>query len=249
MCETVPHSEQLSGKIAVVTGGSRGIGFAIAEALVPLGVDVVLSGRSREGLESAQSRLEQAATLKGSGRVAIAQGDLRDSLHAEQAIETAVDRFGGLDILVNNAGVGRFKNVVDQSVEEWKEVLETNLHAVFFCCQAAIPVMRGRGGGWIINISSLAGGHPFAGGAAYCASKAGLDAFTTALMQELRQHDIRVSSIAPGSVSTSFAGGTIHETAPWKLTATDVAGAVTDVLRHEKRSLPSRVEIRPSKPS
>ena len=168
---------------------------------------------------------------------------------AKKMISSTVDKFGGVDIVINNAGVGIFEDVSGQSVEDWDRVIGTNLSGVFYCCSAAIPYLRERGGGWIINVSSLAGSHPFATGAAYCASKAGLEAFTTALMQELRFDGIRVSSVAPGSVSTSFAGGSRHAAEPWKLTPADVAKAVVDLLGHDTRSLPSRMEIRPSQPN
>ena len=237
-------ASNLSGKAAVVTGASRGIGLAVAEALVARGADVVLCGRSAEALAAARGRLAEPAA----GRVETFRGDLRDEGHAEGAIAAAVDRFGGLDLLVNNAGVGHFQDFADQPVADWRDVLETNLHAVFFCCRAAIPHLRRRGGGWIVNVSSLAGSHPFAGAAAYCASKAGLDAFTTALMQELRHDGIRVTTVAPGSVGTEFGGGGRHAAAPWKLTPADVAQVVVDLLDHPPRSLPSRVELRPSQP-
>ena len=125
---------------------------------------------------------------------------------ASRAVEEAVRRFGGLDILINNAGVGLFANVADMSVDQWRQVIETNLNGVFYCCHAAIPRLRQRGGGWIINISSLAGKNAFTGGAAYCASKAALNQFSEALMQEVRHDGIRVSYIMPGSVATGFAG-------------------------------------------
>lgn len=240
-------TSRFSGKVALVTGGSRGIGFAVAEALVAGGAMVVVSGRDQAALSEAHTRL--AALGSGAAdRVAIARGDLREESTSERAVRTTIDRFDGLDVLINNAGVGRFEDVATLSGDAWREVIETNLNAVFYCCRAAIPLMRQRGSGWIVNISSLAGSHPFATGAAYCASKAGLDAFTLALMQELRHDDIRVSVVAPGSVGTAFAGGDRHAAAPWKLTATDVARTVIDLLSHETRSLPSRIELRPSKP-
>ena len=240
-------ASNLSGRAAVVTGASRGIGLAVAEALVARGADVVACGRSEEALAAARRRLAEHAADRG-GRIETVRGDLRDESQAERAVAAAVDRFGGLDILVNNAGIGHFHDFAEQPAAEWREVLETNLHAVFSCCQAAIPHLRRRGGGWIINVSSLAGSHPFAGAAAYCASKAGLDAFTTALMQELRHDDIRVSTVAPGSVGTAFGSGSRHDAAPWKLTPADVAQTVVDLLGHAPRSLPSRVELRPSRP-
>jgi 3-oxoacyl-[acyl-carrier protein] reductase len=158
-----------------------------------------------------------------------------------------VTTFGGLDILINNAGIGRFGNVADMSTEAWTSIVSTNLTGVFFTTRAALPHLKRRGGGWIINISSLAGSNPFAGGAAYCASKAGLNAFTEALMLEVRYDNIRVSTIAPGSVQTGFSGSD-QAGAEWKLSADDVAEVVTDLLSHPARSLPSRVELRPSRP-
>ena len=240
---------RLAGSVAVVTGGSRGIGLATAEALVSHGVDVLVCGRSESALADAKRHLTGLTNAVGAvGRLEVARAELRDARQAERVVTLAVERFGGLDILINNAGIGHFQEVADLSIEDWQEVIETNLGGMFYCCRAAIPALRRRGGGWIINISSLAGSHPFAGGAAYCASKAGVNAFSEALMQELRHDDIRVSCVAPGSVGTAFGGGHRHAEAPWKLAAADVAQVVVDLLEHEPRSLPSRVEIRPSRP-
>jgi NAD(P)-dependent dehydrogenase (short-subunit alcohol dehydrogenase family) len=163
-------------------------------------------------------------------------------------VSAAVDRFGGLDVLVNNAGVGILRNAADMPVAEWQQVIETNLSGVFYCVHAAIPHLRRRGGGWIINISSLAGKNPFVGGSAYCASKAGLNAFSEALMQEVRQENIRVSYIMPGSVATGFAGRGDRGVQDWKIAPDDIASIVLDLISFPDRSLPSRIEIRPSKP-
>ena len=240
---------RFAGRVAVVTGGSRGIGRAIAESLLRYGAEVLISGRSAGPLAEAAADLAEVAGTAGAGRLGTVATDVRRPADAERLIAAAADRFGGVDILINNAGVGRFEAVAEQSIDDWAQVIETNLSGVFYCCRAVIPVLRRRGGGWIVNISSLAGSHPFANGAAYCASKAGLDAFTAALMQEVRFDGIRVSAVAPGSVGTAFAGSDDrHAAAPWKLTGSDVARVVVDLLSHESRSLPSRVEIRPSQP-
>ena len=240
---------QLKNKVALVTGGSRGIGLAVAKELLRRNCNVMISGRSEKSLEEAAMQLRQVNNDTDVGSHDVCRGDVQKACDAKQMIRSTVDKFGGVDIVINNAGVGIFEDVSEQSVEDWDCVISTNLSGVFYCCQAAIPYLRERGGGWIINVSSLAGSHPFATGAAYCASKAGLDAFTTALMQELRFDGIRVSSVAPGSVSTSFAGGSRHAVEPWKLTPADVAKAVVGLLSHDTRSLPSRMEIRPSQPN
>jgi len=240
---------QLKNKVALVTGGSRGIGLAVAKELLRRNCNVMISGRSEKSLEEAAMQLRQVNNDTDVGSHDVCRGDIQKACDAKQMIRSTVDKFGGVDIVINNAGVGIFEDVSEQSVEDWDCVISTNLSGVFYCCQAAIPYLRDRGGGWIINVSSLAGSHPFATGAAYCASKAGLDAFTMALMQELRFDGIRVSSVAPGSVSTSFAGGSRHAAEPWKLTPADVAKVVVDLLGHDTRSLPSRMEIRPSQPN
>ena len=239
----------LTGKVAVVTGGSRGIGLAIASALVEEGVDVVVFGRSPKDLAKAKEQLTgQSSAGRPGGQVEAVQADVRDASQVAAAMTRAADRFGGIDIVVNNAGVGRFQQLTELSVEDWLAVIETNLNGVFFACRSAIPLMRQRGGGWIINVSSLAGNHPFAGGSAYCASKAGLNALSEVLMQEVRHDDIRVSCVAPGSVDTRFSAPTESPEKAWKLAASDVARVVIDLLRHDPRSLPSRIEIRPSRP-
>ena len=239
----------LGGKVAIVTGGSRGIGLAIATALVAQRVDVVVVGRSPDALSNACNLLANVPGTNGDpGRVESVQADVGDASQAQRAIEHAIKQFGGLDVLINNAGVSRFQNLAELSVDDWREVIGTNLDGAFFCCRAALPALRRRGGGWIINVSSLAGSHPFARGAAYCASKAGLDAMSEALMQEVRYDKIRVSLVVPGSVDTRFVDSAGLDAGRWKLSADDVARVVVDLLGHDPRSLPSRVEIRPSRP-
>jgi NAD(P)-dependent dehydrogenase (short-subunit alcohol dehydrogenase family) len=236
--------ESLSGKVAMVTGGSRGIGLAIATALVREGVQVVVTGMSAAHLSTARSKIDGA----GPGALETLQADVRKYDEVARAIDAAAARFGGLDILINNAGVGIFKEVAEMSPQDWQQVIDTNLTGVFNGCHAAIPHMRRRGGGFIINISSLAGKNPFAAAAAYCASKAGLNAFTEALMQEVRYDGIRVSYVMPGSVATAFSSGDESKGADWKISPDEVADVVLGLLRHHPRSLPSRVELRPSRP-
>jgi len=235
-----PPGAALEGKVALITGGSKGIGFAIAEALVAQGARVMITGRHAGELERAESRLgAQAASVSA---------DSRRADEVESAVQATADRLGGIDVLVNNAGIGIFKNAADMSVDDWQSIIDTNLTGVFHYCHAAIPHLRRRGGGWIINISSLAAKNPFTGGAAYCASKAGLNAFSEALMQEVRYDDIRVTVVMPGSVATGFSGRGAAGKADWKIQPEDVGQVVVDLLLMPARSHPSRVELRPSKP-
>jgi len=236
--------QRLNGKVAMVTGGSRGIGFAIARALVHEGVQVAVTGRSAAHLSAARPKIEAA----GPGKVETLQADVRKEDEVTRAVEAAVGRFGGLDFLINNAGVGLFADVATMTPAQWSEVIDTNLTGIFYACHAALPHLKKRGGGFIINISSLAGKNPFTQGAAYCASKAGLNAFSEALMQEVRYDNIRVSCVAPGSVATEFAQGDAAKGADWKVAPAEVAEVVLNLLRHPARSLPSRVEIRPTRP-
>jgi 3-oxoacyl-[acyl-carrier protein] reductase len=226
-------SSHLSGKVALVTGGSRGIGAAIAHALAQAGASVASTSRSGSGATAAN--LLQI------------RSDVRKPEDAARAVSETVRAFGGLDILINNAGIGAFVNVADMNVEEWQQVIDTNLSGVFYHCHAAIPELRKRGGGWIINISSLAGKNAFAAGAAYCASKAGLNQFSEALMQEVRHDGIRVSYVMPGSVATEFMGRGSSKR-DWATAPEDVAQVIMDLLAMPARSLPSRVELRPSQP-
>ena len=237
-------ADSLRDKVAVVTGGSRGIGFAIARALVERGASVTITGTKEKPLMTASRELESAAR---GGAVMAQTADVRKYEDVERALNAAASRFGGIDVLVNNAGVGVFTSVEHMSVEQWHDVIETNLTGVFYCCRAALPHLRKRGGGWIINISSLSGKNAFADGAAYCASKSGLNAFSESLMQEVRHEGIRVAYVMPGSVKTGFSGQT-PSGEDWKLAPEDVAEVVIDLLAHPSRSLPSRVEIRPARP-
>lgn len=234
----------LAGKVALVTGGSRGIGFAIAHALVTRGASVAISGTNASRLDEAARALGAAA--EGTEVLGVA-ADVRDPAAVDRLVARVVERFGGLDALVNNAGVGRFGPVAELSIDDWQTVIGTNLSGVFYCCRAALPHMRRKGAGWIVNISSLAGKNPFPDGAAYCASKAALNAFSEALMQEVRHDGVRVAYVMPGSVRTEFSGRSPGDD-QWKLAPEDVAQVVTDLIAHPSRSLPSRVEIRPSRP-
>jgi NAD(P)-dependent dehydrogenase (short-subunit alcohol dehydrogenase family) len=234
----------LNGKTAIVTGGTKGIGRSIAEALVGEGISVCISARSHEEIDATVRELNQAEPGKAIGFVC----DVRDYDQVKGLISHAAKELGGVDILVNNAGIGMFETVAETSPEDFRAVLETNLFGVFYCCHEAIPQMKQRGGGYIINISSLAGVNPHPRMAAYNASKFGLNGFSEALMQEVRHDNIKVSYIMPGSVNTEFGGDSPSEEKSWQLTPHDIARVVVDLLHHDDRALPSRVEIRPSKP-
>jgi NAD(P)-dependent dehydrogenase (short-subunit alcohol dehydrogenase family) len=239
-------ASDLKDKVAVVTGGSRGIGFSIAEALLTEGAKVFVCGRNEVALKTALEKLRTAAPANVDGSVA----DVRKYEDCRKLIRAAAERFGGLDILVNNAGVGIFKPVDQLSVEDWDATIQTNLCGPFYCCREAIPFMRKRGGGYIFNVSSLAGVNPIPTGSAYNASKFGLNGFSEAMMQDVRYDGIRVSYLMPGSVDTDFAaepGSKPHES--WKLTGADVAKAVIDLYKFPRTALASRIEMRPSQPA
>lgn len=229
----------LDGKIAFVTGGNRGIGLGIVKALHAEGAVVYFTARD------AAAATTVAATV---GTRAHGLGcDVRDMAQVQAAFAKVGTDAGGLDILVNNAGIGVFKPVAEMSPAEWTSVIETNLNGPFYCSHEAIPLMRKRGGGYIFNISSLAGKNPFINGGAYNASKFGLNGFSEALMMEVRYDGIRVSYLMPGSVNTDFGRGSATKQ-EWALQPEDVADVVIDLLRSPSRALYSRVEMRPSQP-
>jgi NAD(P)-dependent dehydrogenase (short-subunit alcohol dehydrogenase family) len=240
------NMSSLTGKVAVITGGSRGIGLATARALLQQGASVAITGTNPATLKAGRDELLSDAAA---GRIVSELADVRDYGAVEAALGRIDSALGGIDILVNNAGVGVFKPVADMTVDEWHTVMDTNLTGVFYCCHAALPYLRKRGGGWIINISSLASRNAFVNGAAYCASKSALNAFSESLMQEVRYEGIRVAYVLPGSVNTSFGGGVLSNTkAQGALLPDDVAQVIGDLVAYPSRSLPSRVEIRPSQP-
>src|SRR5688500_16830107 len=234
----------LKGKTAVVTGGTKGIGRAIAESLVNAGVNVSFSARHERELERVAAELNEA----GPGRAAGFFCDVRDEAQVKAFFAQTVEKFGGIDILVNNAGIGMFATVESMSGDDFRAVIETNLCGVFYCCHEAIPLLKQRAGGYIINISSLAGTNAHPRMAAYNASKFGLNGFSEALMQEVRHDNIKVSYIMPGSVNTHFGGDEPGPDQAWQLQPSDIARVVLDLMHNESRALASRVEIRPSKP-
>ncbi|HVF30672.1 MAG TPA: SDR family oxidoreductase [Pyrinomonadaceae bacterium] len=234
---------KLDGKAAVVTGGSKGIGYAIAEALLKEGAAVLVCGREARDVKSAVETLSAHGAVKG------AACDVRSEDSVREMLERCVTKFGGIDILVNNAGIGYFGTTVEaMTCEQFRQTLETNLFGVFYACHHAIPLMRNRGGGYIFNISSLAGQNPHAKMAAYNASKFALNGFSEALMQEVRHDGIKVSYICPGSVNTAFGGDEPAPEKAWQLQPEDIAKVVVDLLNFDPRALPSKVEIRPSQP-
>ncbi|MGD0309163.1 MAG: SDR family oxidoreductase [Acidobacteriota bacterium] len=236
---------KINDKVALVTGGTRGIGFAIARALLARGAKVFLCGTTVPGVDEAITALRRVQDSRPRGMVC----DVRNYEQVRGLLRETEQSFGGLDILINNAGVGLFRNVQELTPEEWRTMIETNLSGVFYCCREAIPLLKRRGGGYIINIGSLAGKNAFPGGAAYNATKFGLIGFSEALMQEVRYDHIRVSCVMPGSVDTKFGDSAGKESSSsWKLQPDDVAGAVMNLLEMDPRALASRLELRPSEP-
>jgi len=234
----------LVGKVALVTGSTRGIGLAIAERLADAGASVVVSARTPAAVDAAAARL--AATARGS--VIGIPCDVADPFQCAHLVEEAVHRLGRLDILVNNAGLGILKPISVLSVEEWRLQVDVNLGGVFYCSKAALPHLSAHDDGWIINVGSLASRNAFAGGTGYNASKFGLLGMTEAMMLDVRHSGVRVSLVMPGSVNTEFGGRTPQEERDWRLEADDCALAVLHLLEYPREAHVSRLEMRPSRP-
>jgi len=255
--------ESLQDKACLVTGGTRGIGRAIALMLLQEGARVAISGRTPESVESALEFFNSEASNKTSNKVIGKAADLRHYGEVEELFRYVDGSLGGLDVLVNNAGIGVFGSTGELPIEDWKRTIETNLYGSFYCSRMALTRFGTRGGGFIVNIVSLAGAHAFAGGAAYNASKFGLTGFSEALMQDVRSRNVRVSYVMPGSVATEF-GSDPSGSSPrqeglpspprlapgtdWKVWPEDVAEVVRMLLKMPARTLVSRVEVRPSQP-
>jgi NAD(P)-dependent dehydrogenase (short-subunit alcohol dehydrogenase family) len=231
---------------AIVTGGTRGAGRAVATAIAAAGGSVMITGLDRARLDAAVREI--GASVGETSRVRGLVADVRDRSAVDAVVAETVRAFGGVDVLVNNAAVGVFGPVASITDEDWHRVLDTNLNGPFYCTRAVIPELRRAGGGWVISIASLAAKHPFPRGAAYCASKAALVAFSESLMEEVRFENIRVAVVLPGSIATEFNGHPVRPEDDWKLAPGDIADVVMDLLRHPARSMPTRVEVRPSKP-
>jgi NAD(P)-dependent dehydrogenase (short-subunit alcohol dehydrogenase family) len=232
----------ITDKAAVVTGGTKGIGRAIAEELLKAGGKVFICARNRDELKHALTEMSALGQIEGE------LCDMRSFEQVKMMLDECERKFGGVDVLVNNAGIGIFKSVEELTPQEFQAVLETNLFGVFYSCHAAIPMMKRRDGGYIINISSLAGANAHPRMAAYNASKFGLNGFSEALMQEVRHDNIKVSYIMPGSVNTEFGGEAVSPEKAWQLHPADIAQVVLNLLQMDERALPSRVELRPSRP-
>jgi 3-oxoacyl-[acyl-carrier protein] reductase len=233
----------LADKVAVITGGTRGIGRAIVERLLVEGASVAFCGRSSDAVARAAGEMARAT----GGNVYGEAADVSKPDEVRRFFQSVDARLGSIGILVNNAGLGIFRRVADMSIQEWGQMIDVNLSGVFYCCREALPRFNNRGGGYIINISSLAGKNAFSGGAGYNASKFGLNGFSEALMLDHRYENVRVSYIMPGSVDTEFGTGTSAD-ADWKISPADVAEVVMSLLRMPDRTLVSRVEMRPLKP-
>ncbi len=237
---------QIEGKKAIVTGGTRGIGHAVVQALAAAGASVVLTGTTAKHANTAAEEFVRQG-MKVFGFPA----DVSREDDVQKLFDFADKTLGGLDILINNAGLGIFKPAGELSLADWKKVIDVNLTGAFHCSRLAIPRMKASGGGYIVHLSSLAAKNPFASGAAYNASKFGMNGMAEAMMLDHRYDNIRVTSIMPGSVDTDF-GGTAKEknaaASNWKISPADVADMVITVLKMPERTTVSRVEIRPSRP-
>ena len=235
--------QDLVGKTALVTGGSKGIGLAIGEALIKLGMNVALTSRSQSAADAAAAQLNAI----GPGRAIGIESDVRKLEDQEKSVSKVLNIWGKLDVLIANAGVGHFAPIDQMTTTQWNEVIDINLTGVFHSVKASIPALKDSKG-YIITIASLAGTNFFANGAAYNASKFGLVGFSQAIMLDLRHEGIKVTTIMPGSVSTEFNNRTPSEADAWKIQPEDLGQITVDLLQMHPRTLPSKVEVRPSVP-
>jgi 3-oxoacyl-[acyl-carrier protein] reductase len=236
---------QLQGKVAFITGGSKGIGFGIAQVLLQKGIHVAITSRSLESAQKAANKLSVFAT--DSAKVLPLKADVRDYQDQQDAVKATESTLGSIDIVIANAGLGVFGSIEDITIEAWNQVIETNLTGVFYTLKSTLSSLKNTKG-YYITISSLAGTNFFAGGTAYNASKFGVTGFTQAAMLDLRSHGIKVSTIMPGSVSTYFNGNEPSQKDAWKIQQEDIGELVVDLLTMNPRTLPSKIEVRPSSP-
>ncbi|HZJ58634.1 MAG TPA: SDR family oxidoreductase [Chitinophagaceae bacterium] len=232
----------LTDKIAYITGGSKGIGYGIAKTLLGAGMKVAITSRKSEAAKKAAESLS-----KDQSRVLALQSDVSSSVSEAKAIQTVIDHFGGLDVVIANAGVGHLFPIDQLTEKLWKETIDTNLTGVFNTVKASIDALK-KTKGYIITIASLAGANFFENGAAYNASKFGLVGFTQAVMLDLRKYGIKVTTIMPGSVATHFNNHVPSTADAWKIQPEDIGQVVLDLLNMNPRTLPSKIEIRPSMP-
>ena len=235
----------LEGKVALITGGTKGIGYGIAKALLNQGFKVAITGRDQESTEAVAKEL--ASKTNSENQVIGLEADVRQLESQEKAVKATLDAFGQLDLVVANAGLGHFGSIEDLTVEQWNAVIDTNLTGVFNSIKASVDSLK-ESKGYYITISSLAGTNFFAGGSAYNASKFGVTGFTQAVMLDLRKYGIKVSTIMPGSVSTHFNGNEPSEAGAWKIQIEDIGELVVDLLKMNPRTLPSKIEVRPTTP-
>ena len=235
----------LEGKVALITGGTKGIGYGIAEALLNQGFKVAITGRDQESTEAVAKEL--ASKTNSENAVIGLEADVRQLESQEKAVKATLDAFGQLDLVVANAGLGHFGSIEELTVDQWNAVIDTNLTGVFNSIKASVDALK-ETKGYYITISSLAGTNFFAGGSAYNASKFGVTGFTQAVMLDLRKYGIKVSTIMPGSVSTHFNGNEPSEAGAWKIQIEDIGELVVDLLKMNPRTLPSKIEVRPTTP-
>lgn len=235
--------QKIENKTALITGGSKGIGYGIAAALVAQGMKVAITSRSQKSADEAAEHLNK---IEGGEAIGI-EADVRDFDSQEKAVKKVLDKWGQLDLLVANAGIGHFAPVQDLTLEQWHETIDTNLTGVFYSLKAGVEALKSTKG-FFISISSLAGTNFFAGGSAYNASKFGVTGFTQAAMLDLRKDGIRFTTIMPGSVATYFNDHTPSEKDAWKIQIEDLGQMVVDLMQMHPRTLPSKIEVRPSMP-
>ena len=235
--------QNLEGKVALITGGNKGIGYGIAEKLIGQGMNVCITSRTQEKATAAAEALNEL----GGGKALGIACDVRKMEDQIGAVSKTLDAFGKIDALVANAGVGYFANIEDMEIEKWHEVIDTNLTGVFYSIKAALHALK-ETKGYIITISSLAGANFFPTASAYNASKFGLTGFTQAVMLDVRNHGIKTTTIMPGSVATYFNGHTPNEKDAWKIQPEDIGQITLDLLKMDARTLPSKVEVRPTMP-
>ena len=237
--------KNLKNKVALITGGTKGIGFGIARSLLNEGIYVAITGRNEATLKEAVSQLN--STSGSSAEVIGVESDVRDFESQERAVKKIIDKFGKLDIVIANAGLGHFDSVENLSIKQWQETIDTNLSGAFYSLKASVDALKSSKG-YYITISSLAGTNFFPTASAYNASKFGLTGFTQAAMLDLRKYGIKVSTIMPGSVSTYFNGNEPNSKDAWKIQIEDIGELVVGLLKMNPRTLPSKIEVRPTMP-